>query len=92
MRYLTLTWLAAVFQILGFAATGIGAFLSFITLADPLFLDMIQLSWQQEGPGKLAAYWGVFGLLTPVLAGLGLLALGGVLRVAQRHGEWLEAE
>ena len=89
MTHMTLNWLAAVFQLVGFAATAFGAIACAATLGD--LTELVEFTAEQGGLALAGTYWSVLVWLAPVLVGLLLLGLGGVLRVAQQHGEWVAA-
>lgn len=56
----------------------------------PETYDLVKAMWDQGGMGLTGAFWACMGLVSPLLAGLVLLAFGGLLRVAKGHGDWLE--
>jgi hypothetical protein len=88
MKHVTLTWLSVFFQVLGFIATAFGALAALASIPDTF--DLLRSMWNQGGMGLTGAFWAFLGLLSPLLAGLAILAFGGVLRVVQEHGEWLQ--
>ncbi len=88
MNHVTLTWLSGVFQILGFVATAFGGVAVMASVPDTF--ELVRQMWNQGGMGLTGAFWSFAGLLSPLLAGLTLLALGGCLRVVKEHGQWLE--